>query len=209
MRHFLLLLMVTFHLPTCFGQHYTSFIDDVFRDTIGGEVLGKKFVRVTQRWKKTNEFNVALFYIEGTPYLRNEVDEDGNQPDHHTLNEQKCYFNESKSNNFNIHAIINSTVWDCLSDSTRERLARTGDKFSVLLNLRSDGRISGVCLYFRHERTDVITDEEKVLVLNALTHSKCYTERFPKCCSFICTEVVVGANITYWKRRHYFDLLKK
>ena len=209
MRHFLLLLMVTFHLPTCFGQHYTSFIDDVFRDTIGGEVLGKKFVRVTQRWKKTNEFNVALFYLEGTPYLWNEVDEDGNQPDHHTLNEQKCYFNESKSNNFNIHAIINNTVWDCLSDSTRERLARTGDRFFVWVNLRGDGRISGVCLYFSHERTDVITDEEKVLALNALTHSKCYTERFPKCCSFICTGVAVDANIAYWKRQYYFDLLKK
>jgi len=77
-------------------------------------------------------------------------------------------------------------------------------------NSRSqDGRVPGVGLLFQNEQTDVVTDEEKVLIMNALTKTKCYFERFPIYSSIIPFEVGAGANVSLMKRQYYFDLLKK
>jgi hypothetical protein len=178
MRHFLLLLMVMFHLPCCFGQCF-SLSDKVFNDTTKSEVLGKKLVRITQRWKKTNEFNVAFFYLEDAPYLWIEVLKDGCHPTLHQLDAAMTNFRMSGSNYLFLHSVVNVIVQGCLSDSTKKELARTGEYLSVKLNLMSDGRVPGVGLLFQNEQTDVVTDEEKVLIMNALTKTKCYFERFP------------------------------
>lgn len=203
MRYFLLFFCLTLHI-CCYG----TINGEIRTDTTVVNVQGVKMLKVCQWYN--NKCVETRYFLADAPFERIEPLAEP-YTDYHALSYQSEWFFERPSNQASLSCVIATIIRTCLSDSTLKKVEDPARLFAiaVIISVTAKGDVSSVGLYFCEGAPDVLTDEEKVMIMKGILIEKFNFCDFPKAAASFVSRTIFFDRLGHRKKQFYKDLLLK
>ena len=203
MRYFLLFFCLTLHI-CCYGKKDV----EIRQDTTIINVQGTEMLKVCQWYN--NKCVETRYFLADAPFERIEPLAEP-YTDYHALSYQSEWFFERPSNRASLTCVIVEVIRTCLSDSTLKKIEDPARLFAiaVIISVTAKGDVSSVGLYFCEGAPDVLTDEEKVMIMKGILIEKFNFCDFPKAAASFVSRTIFFERLGHRKKQFYKDLLLK
>jgi hypothetical protein len=189
----------------CYGKKDV----EIRQDTTIINVQGTEMLKVCQ-WEGKKCVDTH-YYLADAPFEHVETLAEP-YTDYHAMSQQYEWFISRPSNKASLTCVIVEVIKTCLSKSSLKKLENPARAYimSVSYNVTAKGDVTSVGLGFSDNAPDVLTDEEKVMIMKGIMVEKFNFCDFPKAtANCVCGAIIFYNKICYRKKQFYKDLLLK